>query len=296
MGLAKTLSYILNHPLNRPHRVAALKRFVCWQLGGRMVPGAVMIDWVDEAKMLIRPGDHGLTGNIYCGLQEFEDMSYLLNVTTPDDLFIDVGANMGAYSMLACKARGAKGHCFEPVPSTYEILRRNLDVNRLGDRVRSLNVGIADKEGVLRFHSDRNCENRVLADDENPANAIDVPVHTLDGLLEGLDPTILKVDVEGYEGAVVEGAETILSNPSLHSIIIELRGHGEKFGFDEDAVLKKLLDYGFRSKEYDPFTRELRDLNGLNTEVGNTLLTRNEDLVMDRLAKAEKITVNGFTY
>jgi len=296
MGLAKTLSYILKHPLNRPHRLAALKRFVSWQVGGRMIPGPVLIDWVDDAKMLIRPGDHGLTGNIYCGLQEFEDMSYLLNVTTPEDLFIDVGANMGAYSMLACKARGARGHCYEPVPSTYETLRRNLDVNGLGDRVRSKNVGIADRECCLRFHSDLNCENRVLAIDENPANSVEVPVHTLDGLLEGLDPTILKVDVEGYEGAVVSGADGVLSNPALHSIIIELRGHGEKFGFNEDAVLKQLLDYGFRSKEYDPFTRELRDLDGLNTEVGNTLLVRNEELVRDRLDKADRITINGHTY
>ena len=296
MGLTKTLRYILNHPLNRPHRVAAMKRFVNWQFGSRMVPGAVLIDWVDDAKMMIRPGDHGLTGNIYCGLQEFEDMSYLLNVTTPEDLFIDVGANAGAYSILACKARGAKGHCYEPVPSTFETLKSNLNVNDLAEQVKAMNVGIADKEGTLRFHSDLNCENRVLAEGENPSNSIDVPVHSLDSLLEGLNPTILKVDVEGFEGAVVEGADSVLSNPSLHSIIIELRGHGAKFGFDEDAVLKKLLDYGFSSREYDPFTRDLRNLNGLNTEVGNTLLTRNEDLVMSRLEQADKITVNGHTY
>ena len=287
MGLTKTLRYILNHPLNRPHRVAAMKRFVNWQFGSRMVPGAVLIDWVDDAKMMIRPGDHGLTGNIYCGLQEFEDMSYLLNVTTPEDLFIDVGANAGAYSILACKARGAKGHCYEPVPSTFETLKSNLNVNDLAEQVKAMNVGIADKEGTLRFHSDLNCENRVLAEGENPSNSIDVPVHSLDSLLEGLNPTILKVDVEGFEGAVVEGADSVLSNPSLHSIIIELRGHGAKFGFDEDAVLKKLLDYGFSSREYDPFTRDLRNLNGLNTEVGNTLLTRNEDLVMSRLEQAD---------
>jgi FkbM family methyltransferase len=296
MGLTKTLRYLLNHPLNRPHRFAAMKRFVNWQFGSRMVPGAVLIDWVDDAKMMIRPGDHGLTGNIYCGLQEFEDMSYLLNVTTPEDLFIDVGANAGAYSILACKARGAKGHCYEPVPSTFETLKSNLNVNDLAEQVKAMNVGIADKEGTLRFHSDLNCENRVLAEGENPSNSIDVPVHSLDSLLEGLNPTILKVDVEGFEGAVVEGADSVLSNPSLHSIIIELRGHGAKFGFDEDAVLKKLLDYGFSSREYDPFTRDLRNLNGLNTEVGNTLLTRNEDLVMSRLEQADKITVNGHTY
>ena len=186
MGLTKTLSYILKHPLNRAHRVKTMKRFVSWHVGSRLVPGSVLIDWVAGTKMAINPGDHGLTGNIYCGLQEFEDMSYLLNVTTPEDLFIDVGANAGAYSILACKGRGAKGLCFEPVPSTFRTLENNLNVNGIGDQVKAMNVGIADKAGTLRFHSDMNCENRVLAEGENPTNAIDVPVHSLDTLLEGM--------------------------------------------------------------------------------------------------------------
>ena len=296
MRLTKTLRYILNHPINRPQRTAALKRFVSWQFGSRLVPGAVVIDWVDDSKMMIRPGDHGLTGNLYCGLQEFEDMSYLLNVTTPEDLFIDVGANAGAYSILACKARGATGYCYEPVPSTFEHLQRNLYVNGLVEQVQAMNIGVADKNGTLRFHSNLNCENRVLAEGENPPSSIDVPVHSLDNLLEGMNPTILKVDVEGFEGAVVNGADSVLSNPSLHSVIIELRGHGTKFGFDEEVVLKKLLDYGFSSREYEPFTRELRNLNGLNAAVGNTLLTRNEDLIMERLEQALPININGQSY
>lgn len=296
MGLTKTLRYMLNHPINRQGRAAAMKRFVSWQLGSRLVPGPVLIDWVSDSTMMIQPGDHGLTGNLYCGLQEFEDMSYLLNVTTPEDLFIDVGANAGAYSILACKARGAQGHCYEPVPSTFETLQRNLNVNGLGKKVKAMNVGIGDKESNLRFLSHLNCENRVLTAGETSSKSIEVPVHSLDKLLEGLNPTILKVDVEGFEGAVVEGADQVLSNPSLHSVIIELRGHGAKYGYDEDTVLKKLLDYGFSSRSYEPFSRELHNLNGLNVEIGNTLLTRNEDMVMARLEQAEPITVNGYTY
>lgn len=296
MGLGRTLGYILNHPLNRPHRMAALRRYFSWQVGGRLVPGAVLIDWVDDTKLLIRPGDHGLTGNVYCGLQEFEDMSYLLHVTTPEDVFIDVGANAGVYSILACKARGARGLCFEPVPSTFETLMRNLETNGLGDRVTARNVGVGERKETLRFHSELNCENRALAAGEDCPNAIDVPVHPLDELLADVEPTILKIDVEGLEGAVVAGADSVLSNPSLHSVIIELRGHGEKFGYDEKAVLRTFLDHGFRSRTYDPFTRELRDLDGLNAEVGNTLLTRDEALIRERLDRAERITLNGLSW
>ena len=83
MGLANTLTYLVNHPLNRTRKTQAFIGFMKWHFGSRIVPGQVLYDWVNGSKMAVRPGDHGLTGNIYCGLQEFEDMSYLLHLTTP---------------------------------------------------------------------------------------------------------------------------------------------------------------------------------------------------------------------
>ena len=296
MGLANTLTYLVNHPLNRTRKTQAFIGFMKWHFGSRIVPGQVLYDWVNGSKMAVRPGDHGLTGNIYCGLQEFEDMSYLLHLTPPEDLFIDVGANAGAYTILACKAQGAEGMCFEPVPSTFARLEENLHVNELAGQVEAMNVGIADKDGVLRFTSTINCENHVLAEGEEARSPIEVPVRSLDSLLEGKDPTILKIDVEGYEGAVIAGADKVLSNPSLHSVIIELRGHGNKYGFDEDCVLKKMLDYGFTSRAYDPFTRELKNLDGRNAEVGNTLLTRNEDLIMNRIQASPPIRFGNISF
>lgn len=50
----------------------------------------------------------GATGNIYVGLHEFEDMAFLLHVLRRTDLFVDVGANIGSYTILAGGAAGAK--------------------------------------------------------------------------------------------------------------------------------------------------------------------------------------------
>jgi predicted RNA methylase len=68
----------------------------------------------------------GATQKIYCSLQEFEDMALLLHVLRPGDLFVDVGANVGSYTILAAGVCGANVISIEPVPSTFTHLADNI--------------------------------------------------------------------------------------------------------------------------------------------------------------------------
>jgi hypothetical protein len=77
----------------------------------------------------------GATGNIYSGLHEFEDMGFLLHFLRPDDLFVDIGANIGSYTILASAAIGAATIAFEPVPDTHEWLRLNVAINNVDNKV-----------------------------------------------------------------------------------------------------------------------------------------------------------------
>ena len=69
-----TLSFILRHPLNRAKKGAALRRFIRWQIASRLLPGAVAVPFVDSTRLLVLPGMTGATGNIYCGLPEYQEM------------------------------------------------------------------------------------------------------------------------------------------------------------------------------------------------------------------------------
>ncbi len=57
----------------------------------------------------------GATGNIYAGLHEFDDMAFFLHLLRPEDMFADVGSNIGSYTILASGVVGAKSVAFEPV-------------------------------------------------------------------------------------------------------------------------------------------------------------------------------------
>jgi len=183
MQLITTLKYIANHPLNRKRKIKAILNFFKWQIGCRLIPGEVIFNWINGSKIIARLGESSATGNIYCGLYTFSEMAYVLNVLMPEDLFIDIGSNIGCFTILACAVKGARGYCFEPIPSTYNRLINNLHLNNLTDRVKAFNIGLSDKEGMLSFTTDNNTTNRVVKDGKTDSDTVMVKVMTLDKIL-----------------------------------------------------------------------------------------------------------------
>src|SRR5262249_25516803 len=95
MGLISTARFIIDHPLSRGRKLANLSRFACWQIGARLARGPIATQFVNSAQLPASPGMTGATGNVYVGLHEFADMSFILHFLRPNDLFVDVGANVG---------------------------------------------------------------------------------------------------------------------------------------------------------------------------------------------------------
>jgi FkbM family methyltransferase len=296
MSLLTTLRFIINHPLNRDSRIGSLLRFAKWQIGSRLLPGAVAYEWINGSRFLVKRGDTGLTGNIYTGLHEFHDMAYLLHVLCADDLFIDVGANVGSYTILACSAIGARGYAFEPIPATHQRLLENIRLNQLEQRVQCLNIGVGSEPGRLTFTIDGDTTNHALADDETAQHTLSVSVSTLDAVLNNEAPALMKIDVEGFETPVLRGAMETLKKPSLHSVIMELNGSGSRYGFDESQILELMLAHGFKTYSYNPMNRTLTNLLGKNLVSGNTLFIRDEATVLGKLKRAPRVTVHGVQF
>ncbi|RPI95344.1 MAG: FkbM family methyltransferase [Chloroflexi bacterium] len=293
MSLLTTLKFIAEHPLNKGKKGRALFGFLKWQIGSRLVPGEVVYHWIDGARFIVRPGETGLTQNIYCGLQEFCDMAYVLHVLNSEDLFIDVGANAGSYTILACAVRGARGYCFEPVPSTFQRLTDNLKLNDLLGRVQVHNIGLADKEGEALFTADLDTTNHLIAPTEAASDAIVVKVLSLDQVLASESPSLIKIDVEGLETLVINGMLCTLGNPSLHSVIVELNGSGAHYGFDDQGIVEKMREFGFRMYSYEPFSRTITPISAKNPDSSNTLFLRHEDFIRQRLASAPSFRVGS---
>ena len=155
------------------------------------------------------------------------------------------------------------------------------------------NCGVAELEGELRFTTNEGCMDHVVADSEAPVSCEIVKVTSLDKALKEMPINVLKIDVEGFETPVLSGARNIMSDSSLHSVIIELNGSGKRYGYSDEALVATMNRFGFSEYEYRPFERVLRKTSPGSAYSGNSIFVRDFDLVSKRLAAAPQFEVFG---
>lgn len=131
--LHRSLRGIWQHPLAQNDKLGALRLYFLFHVLGQVSPGPILYPLVGSTVFPARPGMAGIVGNIYMGLEDFEEMAFLLHLLRPGDLFVDVGANVGAYSLLASGVCGAKSLAIEPIPETFSLMVENIRVNNLFD-------------------------------------------------------------------------------------------------------------------------------------------------------------------
>lgn len=174
-----------------------------------------------------------------------------------DDVFVDIGANIGWYTLIASRhARRTRCHAFEPVPFIFAKARRNWQINDFDNDVRFNNMALGKEEaGELTIHTFEG-----LYHGHSSASTLDrddyqtwvVPSTTLDRYVQeqGLDRVdIIKMDTEGGEMNVLQGAIETLSRPIPPVWIIEMNAETSRsFGHDPAELLDFLqsrADYRF---------------------------------------------------
>lgn len=280
--MLKTINYIRLHPINKSQQFRAIMRFLWWQLKSRIKPGFHKMPFGEQSKILAKKGLTGATGNIYCGLHEFNDMAFLLHFLRKDDMFLDIGANIGSYTILAASEVGAKTISFEPIPSTFKILEKNIAINKINDLVEPKNKGVGSTNGVIRFTSGLDTVNHVAS--ENDSNTVDVAVVSIDSEVNISKPCLIKIDVEGFETEVIRGMSQTLKNENVKAIIIELNGSGNRYAYDESEIQQKLIEAGFNLYNYSTFDRKIIKAN--KAESDNVIFIRDTDFVIDRITHA----------
>lgn len=165
----------------------------------------------------------------------------------PNGVFLDVGANVGYFSMLiASRFAHATVHAFEPHPLTSQVLR--LNTWPYADRVKVWPCALGDCRGTVALSTAENNlgdTKGVVATDRQVANVI-APVISLDELLGDLRADVVKIDVQGAELAVLAGMSQLIQRSRGICIVMEFSPGMLRAGYiDPQAVLVKLRNQGF---------------------------------------------------
>ena len=169
--------------------------------------------------------------------REPETVEWLEREVRPGDVVYDVGANVGAYSLIAALrgAGRARVYAFEPSFVTFAALCRNVALNRLAGSIVPLNLALSDETTLGEFSlSDLRSGSSLhaYAGYEHPKVRGFRPVfrqpivsYRIDDLVRLLPipiPTLVKLDVDGAELAILRGAGQTLRDPRLRSLVIEI--------------------------------------------------------------------------
>ena len=236
----------------------------------------------------MKRGLRGISGNYYCGLHEFSDMAFMMHYLRPGDLFVDVGANAGSYTVLAAAECGANVMAFEPVPETFYWLKKNIQLNGIEQLVDARQVAIAAEKGQAFFTTNLDAQNHFS--DRANTDSMQVEVKTLDDVLDGLSPNCIKIDVEGFEAGVFIGGQATMRSDCLKVVVLETRPETQiKVDGEWITIHQWMLHLGFEAGSYNPKNRTLSRLKGI--EEANTIYFKNRNELQERLKQATPKTI-----
>ena len=176
------------------------------------------------------------------------------------DLFIDIGAHIGTYSIVAAN-NGVKTIAFEPIPTNYHSLENNIKLNKLNHLIKVFEFGLGTTDSVRKFNFN---PLKPGASGVNPvkknAKIIEVEIKKFDNLeideITNAKSFLLKVDVEGMELDVLNGMKKFIESAEHLSIIIE----SKHIGANEIGILLNSIA-PFDCKIIDKFNVLARKLN-----------------------------------
>jgi FkbM family methyltransferase len=171
---------------------------------------------------------HRYVNGYWIGQYELPIQHALRRLIRPGDIVFDIGANAGFFTLIAARLTGPSGRCvaFDPSPDNYQSVREQLELNDLNTYCSARQEAIGSTTGTASFSFAKpGSPQGHLGDAGNGEQSITVRVVTLDSLRDELGtPNFIKLDVEGAEVGVLDGAADLLRAAAKPTWLIELHG------------------------------------------------------------------------
>jgi FkbM family methyltransferase len=245
---AGVVRYIWEHPSNDGRRLRALKRAAFYQVGSRLLGRRAVAELGERSRLWVHPHRTAASMVLYANPPDRPEMLTWRRALAGGGLFIDVGANVGTYTLWAAE-HGAEVIALEPAADTFALLTENITLN--GYQVTALPVAAGDHCGTARFTTGLDAGNSLAADGSAVATLV-----TIDSLIGERSAAGMKVDVEGFELDVLRGAGRALAEHRIGLIQVEWN-HASLFalGTDRRPIAELLAGYGYRLFRPDPTGR-----------------------------------------
>ena len=279
----------------RLERVSVQLDFVRTHISNYLGDGIALTYLIDDTPIYVNANDDGCPINfINGGRYEEDNLAILLSFVRPNTIFLDIGANIGFFSLRVGRhlARTGKVHAFEPHPKAFELLCRSAYLNGLGHVIECHNYGLSDcdERVTFQFPVRHLGGGSVGAGDASGRFAtIESQVRRLDGVFDSeFQCNLVKIDVEGHELQVLQGMRAIVERSRDITILFEKLGLnvGSEAGLKDyfDSVEMKLFGAGEGARLV-----ELPTLQSFSDWGGYVLASR--DFALRAVTQRERFTL-----
>ena len=216
-------------------------------------------------------------------LPEAGSLAVVERLLQPGDTFVDVGANVGLFSIVAGRRVGSRGKVlsFEPAPETMSALTATVRLNGLGSIVSLHQSAAGRKAGTAKLYVGQTCGHSSLLPLDESKETIEVPMVALDEVIGDQKIDLIKIDVEGWELEALQGLRKTLANNPQASVLLEFGpSHLQRAGVEISTWISTLQALGMTLFEIDEDSASLSPLRsqGLEDIVSiNLLLSRNPE-------------------
>lgn len=252
--MKKTKTYIesvlriFTHPHNRDSKLRTALRLAWWKVNQIFFKYPVLVNMTDEASCLCYPNSSYGSLVFYTKLPDYRQQKYLLDSLTSNSVFLDIGANIGVYSILASTViKEGKIYSFEVLENTLKCFRQNIAINGY-QNIKIVEKIVSDNNGFEYFVEEDVPEVSHIANKTDEVHGKRLPSVRLDTFLskEGVEYVdLIKVDVEGAEMKVLRGLEGFLKKDAVGKIILEINKNIKNYESKSEKVISFLQNYGF---------------------------------------------------
>jgi FkbM family methyltransferase len=283
--MINSLRILFSAPYNRKNPVFAVKRFIIWKIIRAARLKNVKIKFWDDRIIFINYDSSQSMWLMYNYIVDWEEFNLIQNYIKSHDHIADIGANMGFYSIWMSKFISGTGriHSFEPDQNNFKRLNENVKLNKLDDVVKTSQIAVSEVNGQLSFTIGLDGENHIVTD--NKAQVVQIKSVTLDTYAKNNQITMfsyVKLDVEGFEKNVLQGASELLSLRRIDIIQLEINKSLYNSGTTINELLVELKKYNYQLCSYEIVSNSVTPIN-YSIERENYFAVKDIGLINKRL-------------
>ena len=226
------------HPANRNRRVRQLALAMTFQLRGRVLRRPTAVSLGKRSRIWAYLDDSSSRRAAYANPPDWPEMCVWQALLGPGQLFVDVGADVGLYRILALET-GAEVIAVEPRTEAVVRLRENLALNGYSATIAS--VALSDQPGQGSLAGQDALRHHLVTERREGSNSRTVPIATLDELLGDRYADGVKLDVEGAERLVLSGARSALAGGRIGLLQLEWNSQSRAFFAEGRSPVEDLL-------------------------------------------------------